>query len=224
MRRRNSSRSGRLSIHPVTLLAFLTVVGLAGPATPMRADTIILSNVVGNCCGGDQVSGPGVLGGSESLAEAFVPPSNVQLSNVEVEVFPTLGFGGDPYFDLSLFSNASGIPGSLLDTLGSDLKAPSGGGLVTVLGSVPLNAGQEYWIVLTPFDSTSDVGWEQGGSENLPFAATTSVTGTSGWISAGSPQPLQLQVDASSVPEPGSFTLAFSGMAGLTLLLTRRMA
>jgi hypothetical protein len=188
----------------------------------MRADTIILSNLVGNCCGGYQISGSSI-GASESLAEAFTPASSEQLSNVEVEVFPVVGFGGDPFFDVSLFSNASGLPGSLIATLGTDLTAPSGGGLVTVSDLVPLTGGQEYWVVLSPYDGTTDVGWEQGGSASLPYAFTPSATGTGGWSSAGTPQPLQLQVDASTVPEPGGFTLVFSGIAALTLLLNRRI-
>jgi hypothetical protein len=133
MRVHTDTRYGRSSIHQATLLVFLVMGGLAGLATPAKADTIFTS-IIGSGIGGPGVQGPSEPGGSESLAEAFTPAAEYELTDVQVEVFQVLGFGSDPYFNVSLFSNASGVPGSLIDTLGTDLTAPVGVGSRDSLG------------------------------------------------------------------------------------------
>jgi hypothetical protein len=194
--------------------------GLLGVGVvPARAATIF-SNVVGNCCGGYQVAGASE--GSEAEAEAFVPGSAAVLGSVSVEVDPEVGFGGDPYFDVLLYSNASGLPGSLIATLGTDLTAPSGGALVPASGaSVALSAGTEYWVVLTPYDSLSQLIWEAGGTVAPVNAFTTSTSGTSGWVTDGTAA-LQFAVN-SPVPEPESLVLVVSGVLGVVGMMRRRV-
>jgi hypothetical protein len=223
MRVHTDTRYGRSSIHQATLLVFLVMGGLAGLATPAKADTIFTS-IIGSGIGGPGVQGPSEPGGSESLAEAFTPAAEYELTDVQVEVFQVLGFGSDPYFNVSLFSNASGVPGSLIDTLGTDLTAPVGVGIVTVSGTALLNAGTEYWVVLTPFDSTTQIAWEDGASQSAPVAVTASTTALSGWSSSSGTVDPQLQVDGTPIPEPCSFALVCSGVIGVIGLARRRMA
>ena len=223
MRVRTYTRCGRSSIYRAILVIFLVMGGLAGFAVPAKADTVF-TNIIGSSIGGPGVQGPSEPGGSESLAEAFIPAAEYDLTDVQVKVFQVLGFGGDPYFNVSLFSNASGLPGSLIDALGTDLTASAGGGIVTASGTALLYAGTEYWVVLTPFDSTTQIAWEDGTSQSAPVAITASTTALSGWSSSSGTVDPQFQVDGSPVPEPCTFALVCSGVIGVIGLARRRMA
>ena len=73
-----------------------------------------------------------------------------------------------------------------------------------------LTAGSEYWLVLSPFDSTTEIGWEGGGSGSTPEA--TPFSGTNEWVNVG-PYTLQFQIDGPTVPEPASWILLGSALA-----------
>jgi hypothetical protein len=188
-------------------LTFIIIGALWSLTTPLEAG-VIFTNIVGNCCGGQGIDGANYDGGVPGLAAgAFIPAGPSVLSDAQVEVSQVIGFGGDPYFNVSLYSNAAGVPGSLIATIGTDLTAPAGGGLVTASGPTPLLiAGTEYWLVLSPFDSGTEVGWETGGAP----AAEDAVLGAGNWVSVGQ-STLQFQIDA--VPEPASWALVIAAFA-----------
>jgi hypothetical protein len=195
---------------------------------------IIFSNLSGpdggyTVCGDTSKCDPA----SESLAVAFTPSLNYLMTDAKVEVFNDGPYWGDPYFNLSLFSDANGVPGVLLAKIGTRLEPPADSGvnfydrLVTVYiiagGHVrvpTLDAGKEDWLVLTPFDSDSFLAWEIGGTSSVPAAVTISPTGEGGWRTYFSNQDLQLQIDGTPVPEPGTFFLlgtCLLGFIGLRL-------
>src|SRR5208282_1736017 len=131
------SRYRPMSIARAALISFVAIGGLSSLATPLKAGTIF-SNIVGNCCGGDAVNGTNFS--SVSVAEAFTPAANYVMTDVQVVVFQGVGSGGDPFFDVSLFSDVGGLPGSLIAAIGTDLTAPAGGGIVTASGPMPVLA------------------------------------------------------------------------------------
>src|SRR5450755_895033 len=106
-----------------------SVIGLAvmatvfGSTTPSNA-SVVFSSLVGNCCGGYGVDGANY--GSNSVGAAFTPTANYLMTDSQVMMFQGLGFGGDPDFNVSLFSEAGGLPGTSIATLGVGLVAPVG--------------------------------------------------------------------------------------------------
>jgi hypothetical protein len=201
--------------HPASTLRFLRaavfslllVSNLVNLSIPLHAD-VIFTNLIGPCCGGVGVEGANF--GLESLATAFTPLVSDFLADAQVMVFQVAGFGGDPHFNISLFSDAGGAPGSLIEQFGTALTAPATpGGIVTAKSglSPKLLSKTQYWLVLTPFGSSTEIGWEQGGSQPVSTDFTTSPDGLGGWMPVSGPNPnLQFEVDG-TVPEPASLLL-----------------
>jgi hypothetical protein len=148
--------------------SILLVACACAAVAPLNATTIIFSNLVGNCCGGYAVAGAATAGGAVTLAAAFTPGANYLMTDAQVGVFASAAFG-DPFFNISLYSDGGTNPAGLIATLGVDLQATSLGSAVTASGATaPLAAGVQYWVVLSPFDSDSFLGWEFGGSSDFP--------------------------------------------------------
>jgi hypothetical protein len=78
-----------------------------------------------------------------------------------------------------------------------------------------LAAGAQYWLVLTPFDALTGIGWESGSSQTVPGATSRSSTGQGGWVPWGAPLDVQFQIDGVALPEPGTLTLFTTGIVGL---------
>jgi len=146
----------------LSLVSLVVVASLFNLAIPMKAD-VVFTNIVGNCCGRYTVAGSTF--GSVSLAASFIPTATHLMIDAQVMVFQVLGSGGDPYFNVSLFSDANGLPGSLIATIGADLTAAAGGGIVTASGPMPgLTFGTPYWLVPTPYDNATEVHGRWGES------------------------------------------------------------
>lgn len=192
------SRFPALRFSPAALLGFLLSGMFLNLSAPLQAaPRIIFSNVRGNCCGGVTVAGTAFS--AESLAEAFTPAVTDTLTGVRVVVFQVLGFGGDPHFNISLFSDANGVPGSLIEQIGTNVTANSQFSFATAQSILKpiLRAGTQYWLVLTPANSSTEVGWRMGGSPTTTLALTNSITGQGGWrvISPQQPADLQFEID-----------------------------
>ena len=148
-----------MSTHLRLALAFGILSSIPLPA---RADVIIFSNLIGPCCGGYGLFGSDFLG-SNSMAEAFTPEVTIPLSAAQVVVFSDAP--SDRHFNISLFSDISGLPGTLIEQIGSELLAPPGiGGIVSASSHLmpTLKSGTQYWLVLTPFSTSTTIAWEQG--------------------------------------------------------------
>ena len=202
-------------------LAMLSAAVACGLALPAHADTIF-SNITNSCCQGPLVEGSNL--GTESVAQAFTPGATYTMTGAQVLVF---GFGGDTTFDAALYSNADGVPGTEIASLGTDLTGPGAGGVVNLSSpAVALLEGTEYWLVLSPYEASSDLVWAQGGSASAPLDEEGQ--GTSDvWLSSGSGSS-QFAIDgtptSSVTPEPSSIALLGTGLLGVAGVLRRRIA
>jgi hypothetical protein len=115
--------------------------------TPLLGNKIVFSNLVGPGFFGYGVDGSAFF--PESLAVAFIPTAPNQLAGARVVVSQQPGLGNDPFFNMSLFSDTGGFPGSLIEQFGTGLTAPVlPGGIVsaTSLLNPMLLIGTPYWL------------------------------------------------------------------------------
>lgn len=198
------------------------VLALSPSAT--RADTVFtnlntVASGIGPIIGGAGSSLP------ESVAESFTPAANYTLSGAEAWL-DGVGFGGT--VDFAIYSSATGIPGSLLVTIGA-ANVPSGALMIFTENSpstaVKLLSGVQYWLVLTPGTSSTRVVWDGDGLSSTPFAFTLDTNGITGWTLQGS-NTAQFQINGtpviSSVPEPTNWRLLFAGLGTVAIYLQRR--
>lgn len=203
-------------------------VAVFSAANPLIAGTIF-SNLTPNLPGIESVPGANVFQFfSLSQAESFTPGFNATMTDVQVSVAPGSPGGSDTFFDLSLFSDNAGMPGSSLMTVGTRLATGSIPGIETVTGlSIPLTAGIQYWLVMTPFDANSYVFWNTGGSSGGPSFSSQSSNGSPPWSSNGSgpSNTTQFEIDgtpAAAVPEPGTFAVTQTMLGLVGWRLTQR--
>lgn len=132
---------------------------------------------------------------------------------------------------LSLYSDSSMKPGSLLGTLGAPASFSSGTLTPTVFGgnSLTLAPGTNYWLVLNASGA---------GSYEWAYAADNTGTGigfTHRWASSvdsgviwssSDLQPMQMRVEAtpaiSTTPEPSEVSLVFAGVTLVFLKARKR--
>lgn len=159
---------------------------------------------------------------SASQAESFTPTADYSMTAAGVYVAAYVP--GDFNFDLSLYSNSGGLPGSLIETLGTDLGSfDSATVTADSFAPITLTADTTYWLVVTPYDSDSALLWLAGGNPSAP-AATGTPTATN-WISNGH-QTAQFEIEGTlntppvTTPEPSSLYL--SGATLLAFLCSRR--
>ncbi len=129
-----------------------TIYSNLGPGTDTYNDTF-----------GAVVAGPASSGGiSFSYATPFTPKSNAHVREIQAPLSYLLGTGGANQVNLSIYSDASGVPGTLLAGPATIVGLPDFG-TCCVLASVafatplPVRAGIQYWVVAdTPTTGTGD--------------------------------------------------------------------
>jgi len=199
-----------------------------------HADTVY-SNMTGFGCG----CGP-LIDESQSLAGAFTPNANYSLTGAQAQlegvdlgtpdivvVHSFAALDSDEVVDFALYSDAGGVPGVSLATLGSASFSNSDEGVYSVndlSNPVELLAGTQYWLVLTPGTAATTVIWEESGSSLHLQAATSDPSGMSGWL----PQNMStaaFEIDGTpvtaSAPEPATVWLLIGGVGAFGLRRVR---
>ncbi len=204
----------------------LATAFLALALTPSRG-AVIFSNIVTTNLGQANVLGSGVpVNGPQSIAAEFTATVNSTMNEAQVKA---QGAGGSPFFNLFLYSSIAGAPGSSLETLGTDLAPivfPTPPAVLPVIGFAPiaLTAGTQYWLVMTPFASNSQIGWTSGGSPVAQTDTSPTSDGTAPW-SPNADFSVQFEVDgtpAAATPEPQMAGLMAVGLGLGALLVLRR--
>src|SRR5215467_4683460 len=198
-----------------------------------RADEVVYSNMTGttgngglDLCG--TAAAPAGCAPVQSLAEEFTASGNFLITNVAVVVGNQNGTS--PLFNVYLSSDSGGVPGSVIEQIGSGISysgsniiATGGtGGLVTIntfATPIDLTAGTSYWLVLTSADPMTVVYWDHNTSiPPAPFDVTHDPSAAGGWFPFDG-YVGQMEIDGVATPEPSTTWLI---CAGLTLLFGLR--
>jgi hypothetical protein len=211
----------RASVASVAALVLLTSVAPAG------AQVVYNNFDVGDSYDANAgwfASGPG--GVNQRIAQQFSPTGTGLLTSIEVAM-DLVSLTAPNHFDLFLYDDVGGAPGSLLESWSVDGQMGPWPGVhapvFVASGLNPLiNMGSLYWLVADSTGST-DAAWMQN---------TVGDVGPIRWGPSGGPLtngPLDLTlgtmrvtVRPSAVPEPSSMALLFGGGAGCIFMIRRR--
>jgi hypothetical protein len=207
---------------------------------------VIFSNITGPTSAFYLASGDPICDGSApdchyftgiwtDAAAAFTPTVDFTLTEAQVVINDgSVGSSDGNSFDVTIWSDSNGLPGSEIGNVGgTGISPPAPPSILSVSeSSTPftLLAGTQYWVVLEEIsvDCCGFVVWERGGSSNEPTATSTCtdfdtqcLSGPGAdpdapWTSAGSDS-LQFEIDGvptgAPVPEPSTFLLTTIGLA-----------
>ena len=207
----------------------MAVATLIGTTSSLGAD-VIFTNI--NFSTTPLLSVIGSAGPSNSYAAAFTPFANATMTEVQVYVWGNSSCGPPPCvvpptFDLSLYSNGGGVPGSLRAALGTDLSAGPMPGIVAESGLASnLIAGTEYWLVMTPHDPRSALAWLAGGIRAVPTDVSFSSNGSPPWMPELEPfNAPQFEIDGTfppTIPEPRMTALVAAGLGLIAFRVAAR--
>ena len=186
-----------------------------------KAD-IVFSNITTATGGFAAVIKGSSAGGPSFFAASFLSSATYTLTDAEVagDGNPFSAFTVD--FNLYLYSDSGGLPGTDLGEIGSGEMPLEVPGYTTVGASGPpitLTSGDTYRLVMGPANSGTEVFWWANGSSTVPTAA-----GTPGSFGSTGDRAPQFRIDGtpvtSLVPEPSSLWL--TGGVGMLLCLIKR--
>lgn len=179
---------------------------------------VIFTNFQSSICCSLGVNNAGA--NPQSLAGAFIPTGDYIMTDAQVKVEEN---GTEvPTFNLAIYNDNGGVPGSSLGSLGTG-TAPSAATFNIVTLSSPaisLLTGQTYWLVMTP-NAGSGVFWAGGGFPVDGDAYASNPNGAATWLNPATTC-LQFQIDGTQAPTPEPAALAMLGGGLCGLLLIRR--
>lgn len=161
------------------------------------------------------VSGSASEGGYQESAMAFTPTGSYTLNTITVSVGLVSGTDG---FDLAMYSDASGLPGTALESWNNIATTGTFGDpgiteTVTDASNLLLTSGTQYWVVATPIASDLWTAWNQNSiGDTGPVAGNT---GASWFLQPSGSSPSAFEVTGSTVPEPATCALFALGLVGL---------
>jgi hypothetical protein len=207
----------------------LTLAAAFFTLTNIYAGTVIYSTLgAGNAYEGDatwDINGPGSVNGFQAIADPFTPGSSYSLTQIDAALDY---YDGTNSVTLSLNADSGGLPGAVLESwvitgLPAAATTSTLVQTVTPVSSLLLNAGTQYWIVVTAAGST-DAGWNENSLGLFGNYAHESSQG-GGWAFNSGQRlaafDVQGTIPGSSVPEPATFAFAAAGLLALGLFKQR---
>jgi len=162
-------------------------------------------------------------------ANEFLTPSNSRysLDNVMATIS---GAGASDSISAFLYSNNSGVPGSSLGPINT-LTPGSAKSTVTFTpsGNISLQANTQYWIVLidnagnntfgTWYSSATETGTGVTNENHAEWTGAAWISRPNNSFTAEIPE---MEINATAVPEPGTFVLIGCALVALATGLRRR--
>jgi hypothetical protein len=164
--------------------------------------------------GGYSIGGAsGAFGQVNIQGATFTAALTGTLSEIDAP-FNNQGWPG--LFNLELYADdGTGKVGALLESFQNVGPATPSSGIFSVYSSLHplLTAGDAYWLIATPADSSTAVYWNEN---SIPIYGTMYVdsNGSANYL-ADQLLPAFRVIAATSVPEPSSLTMGFISMAVL---------
>jgi hypothetical protein len=188
------------------------------------------------CCAEQTVSGAtatagGTLLGQNEVAGAFTPAANFDLTQIDVAFDGSFTPPGTNGFNLSLNGDSGGVPGVTIEAWTGLTGATNlmGGNTYSVVESVfpaggtsvLLLTGQQYWIVASPADSNTFIGWVRNSGTGGIYATNSG----DGWhVNSTISSALAFDVQGSPVPEPRTLSLLVVGLLGMGYAAKRKLS
>jgi len=175
--------------------------------------------------------------GLTEAAGAFTPTDNYTLTQIDVAVVFAVGFHGFGVdtggFNLSLNQDSGGTPGAAIESwTGLDAPTVSSGTSASIVDTVlsvsaaSMLAGNQYWIVASPADSTTYDFWEVNDATGSSGIGGVFALGkAAGWGIIDNNAPYALAFDVQGVadtPEPGTANALVIGLLGIGCCLRRQ--
>jgi hypothetical protein len=200
------------------LLVLTSAVLLAGPAT--------LFNTFGP--GNTWMAGPGITVGcgatcwmdaGHSSAWSFVPGEAASLSTIETAAW--FIFTTPAVLNVSIHNDASGVPGTVLESFLVPLSPIPGLIMVTSATHPELQAGTRYWFTAATSDPVNMAA--QLGINSIGVTGPEAFRiGSDPWIPSTSTAYAAFRVTGDSVPEPITSLLVGAGLLAFALFRIRR--
>ena len=144
------------------------------------------------CCSGATVSGPdSALGFQSWPAMEFTPSTDATVTELDLAIE---WISGTNEVDLGLYTDAGGIPGTLLKTFKASGLQSVGGCCSLAVGKdkegIPITAGTPYWVAATTARNAPDTfgSWEFNSTDQVD-AVPSAVNKGSGWVTNGGAVP-----------------------------------
>lgn len=197
--------------------SFLAVLVMAAGVFGPAASAAVIYDTTGLASAGSQFVGDGT-GGVGWWAQGFSTGASNRLVT-DVTLLMSTNGGTAPWtFDVGIYTDASGEPGALVQTIysisGSTTAIASPFSISGL--SVLLDAATDYFVVVAP--TAGQLAWSYTGLATGPSGESLD-SGASWTMDTTAPQ--QMSVTA-AVPEPSAVVLAIGGVAALGLFRLRR--
>jgi hypothetical protein len=190
--------------------------------SPAHATTItVFDNIVGAVTGGAAIYGANTIGGVQD-AVGFIPSTSAFFDSATVMVET---FGGNSDYVATLTADASGVPGTPLETISTSF---SGVGYTpqTITSTVhaALDAGTLYWLMLSaaPGNPDGKAGWALYAPPGIFVQRQNGGSWTADTPPAGLTVFGTVADESSPVPEPATMTLVGLGSAAAVARRLRR--
>ena len=201
-------------------LAILILLILPASAQIVTIHNSFLPGKTYECCGGEWVAGSSAatamgLYGAAMAASPFTPAGNFNLAQIDIALYFSQGsvatYSGA--VTLSLNEDAGGVPGAVIETWTGIFVPTQFGGISSVIqtvhpvSAVPLLAGKQYWIIVSPAASNTLLFWNADNVEGKGTPGTMAYNYGFGWVVMNSPNQ-SLAFDVEGTPTDQWFTNA----------------